>query len=75
MQHNCNFDKVSLLIKLRGIIWRIDKYVKDAEITDHPLCKAEYLELKADLERHSKKLEAAIVGLAKEDKFGFCEKC
>ncbi|MBW2969590.1 hypothetical protein KY309_02515 [Candidatus Woesearchaeota archaeon] len=75
MVHNCNFNKVALLTDMRRIIWRLDTYRKDADKAGHPLCKELLTEMEKDLKKYSKKLEEAIVGLAKEDKFGFCDKC
>lgn len=73
--HNCNFNKTALLTDIRRILWRLDVYKKDAKSASHPLCGKMLEEMGADLEKHSKKLEAAISGLAKEGKFTFCEKC
>lgn len=75
MVHNCNFNKTSLLTEMRRTIWRLETYKKDADKAGHPLCKEALNELERDLKKHSKKLEDAIVGLAKEGKFGFCDKC
>jgi len=75
MVHNCNFNKTALLVNLRRMIWRLETYKKDADTADHPLCKEVLNELEADLKKHSVKLQKAIVGLAKEDKFGFCDDC
>ncbi len=73
--HNCNYDKVALMHQLKQIWSRLDMYSKDAKGEDHPLCDKMYQELKKDLEKHIKKLEMAVTGLAKEGKFAFCEKC
>ncbi len=73
--HNCNFNKTSLLVEMRRALWRIEQYKKDAEKAGHPLCKDLLSEIEGDLKRHSQKLEQAIVGLAKEDKFTFCDNC
>jgi len=75
MVHNCNYDKVNLLASIRAIAWRLEQYKKDAKDASHPLCEKMYVELGADLEKYSQKLEAAITGLAKEGKFTFCKKC
>jgi len=53
----------------------MEQYAKDADAATHPLCRKVYEELKKDLDKHAKKLEQAVVGLAKEGKFTFCEKC
>jgi len=73
--HNCNFNKTALLVDFRRIIWRLDQYRKDAKAAGHPLCEKLLNEIEVDLKKHSKKLEDAIVGLSKEGKFGFCDKC
>ncbi len=73
--HNCNFNKTALLVDMRRIIWRLDQYRKDAKAANHPLCGKLLDELEHDLKKYSKKFEEAIVGLSKEGKFGFCEKC
>jgi hypothetical protein len=73
--HNCNYDKVALLHELKSIYWRLDQYSKDADEQNHPLCRKVYEDLKKDLDKHIKKLQAAVVGLAKEGKFDFCDKC
>lgn len=73
--HNCNYNKVALLHELKRLSWKLDQYAKDADAAVHPLCKAVYGDLKNDLEKHAKKLEQAVTGLAKEGKFTFCEKC
>ena len=73
--HNCNFNKTSLLANFRRVLWRIEQYKKDAKATGHPLCEKLLNECEADLKKHSKKVEDAISGLAKENKFTFCEKC
>jgi hypothetical protein len=73
--HNCNFNKTALLVDMRRIIWRLDQYRKDAKAANHPLCGKLLDELEHDLKKYSKKFEDAIVGLSKEGKFGFCEKC
>jgi hypothetical protein len=57
------------------MIFQIKQYKKDAKAAGHPLCDAMYADLEKDLTRHAKKLQDAIVGLAKEGKFEFCEKC
>jgi len=75
MEHNCNYNKASMMVEFRRLLWRLDQYMKDAEKANHPLCKDVLAECKADLVKHTKKLEEAIVGLAKEDKFNFCENC
>ena len=75
MVHNCNYDKTALLVEIRRIIWKLEEYRKDADNANHPLCKALYKDLENDLKKYSQKLEAAICGLAKENKFGFCDKC
>ena len=75
MEHNCNFNKAALLTDMRRIMWRIETYRKDADKANHPLCKELLDHLEADLKKYSKKFEDAIVGLAKEDKFTFCESC
>ena len=53
----------------------MDAYKKDAKTASHPLCGKLLDELEHDLKKYSKKFEDAIVGLSKEGKFGFCEKC
>jgi len=73
--HNCNFNKVALLADIRRILWRLDTYGKDANKAGHAECKKLLSVLERDLEKHSKELERAIVGLAKKGKFGFCKKC
>ncbi len=73
--HNCNFNKTALLVNLRRIIWRLETYKKDAKAANHPLCGKLLDDMEADLKKYSKKLEDAIVGLSKEGKFGFCDKC
>lgn len=73
--HNCNFNKTALLVNLRRTIWRLETYKKDAKTANHPLCGKLLDDLEVDLKKYSKKLEDAIVGLSKEGKFGFCEKC
>ena len=73
--HNCNYNKLSLLVHLRSMIWRMEQYRKDAKEAGHPLCEAAYNDLEKDLQKHAGKLQKAIVGLAKEDKLTFCEKC
>ncbi len=75
MVHNCNFNKTSMLVELRRALWRIDQYKKDADEAGHSSCKGLMDDLGKDLQKHSKKLEDAITGLAKEDKFSFCDKC
>jgi len=75
VMHNCNFNKTALLVDMRRIIWRLDTYRKDAKTASHPLCGKLMDEIEHDLKKYSKKLEDAIVGLSKEGKFGFCEKC
>ncbi|MBI4448619.1 hypothetical protein HY641_01140 [Candidatus Woesearchaeota archaeon] len=75
MVHNCNYDKTVLLGRLRSISWRLDQYQKDADTANHPLCKELYKDLEKDLDAYSKKLESAICGLAKEDKYTFCDEC
>ena len=67
---NCNYDKVQLLYKLSKIVAYLEKKaIKDAESGNHPLCAAEYTELKQDLERHIEKLRVAVEGLSREGKF------
>jgi hypothetical protein len=67
---NCNYDKTKLLYKLSKIVAFLEKRaIKDAESGNHPLCAAEYTELKQDLERHIEKLRAAVEGLSREGKF------
>lgn len=73
--HNCNYNKINALSRIKGLAWRIDDYVKDAEKAGHPLCAEMFKEIEKDLQKHAKKIESAIVGLAKEDKFTFCDKC
>ncbi|MBI4441560.1 hypothetical protein HY639_05310 [Candidatus Woesearchaeota archaeon] len=73
--HNCNFNKTHLLAKLRGMAWRLEQYRKDARVAKHNDCEKFYTELERDLLKHGKKLEQFIVKLAKEGKYGFCEKC
>lgn len=73
MEHNCNFNKCALLTDIRRILWRMDQYKEDAEKADHPLCRELLSEMEQDLKRYSKKLEQAITGLAKEDKFVFSD--
>lgn len=73
--HNCNFNKTALLTEMRRIIWRLDTYRKDADKAGHPLCRKTMEELEHDLKKYSKKFEDAIVGLAKEGKYTFCDKC
>ena len=75
MTHNCNYNKAALLVSLRRTLWRLEQYKKDAQIANHPLCVAVLKECEADMKKHSKKLEDAITGLAKEGKFTFCDKC
>jgi len=73
--HDCNYDKVQLLARCRKMMWQLKQYKKDAKAAGHPLCGVMYDELEKDLTKHAKKLQDAIVGLAKEGKFDFCEKC
>ena len=73
--HNCNFNKVNTLARIRGLAWRVEQFVKDSEKSGHPLCAEMFKELEADLLKHSRKLEMAIEGLAKEGKFTFCDDC
>ncbi len=73
--HNCNYNKIVLLARFRGMLWRLEQYKKDAKAANHPLCNKVLDEIEADLKKHSKKLEDAIAGLARENKFTFCEKC
>ena len=73
--HNCNFNETSLLVELRRTLWRLETYKKDAKTANHPLCGKLLDELEHDLKKYSKKLEDAVTGLAKEGKYGFCEKC
>lgn len=73
--HNCNYNKVNTLSRIKGLAWRVDQYVQDAQKAGHPLCAEMFKEMEKDLAKHSKKLELAIEGLAKEGKFSFCEKC
>jgi len=75
MEHNCNFNKIALLTQLRSLKWRLETYRKDAEAANHPFCNELMHELEADIDKFSKKLQDAVVGLAKEDKFTFCESC
>ena len=75
MEHNCNYDKTHLLMRLQAVLWRMNTYCADAKKAGHPLCEKMYRELEHDLRKHSKKLESAISGLAKEGKYNFCEKC
>ena len=70
MLANCNYDKTKLLYKLSKIVAFLDKHaIKDAGNDNHPLCAAEYSELKQDLEKHMEKLRVAIEGLSRESKF------
>lgn len=73
--HDCNYNKVNTLSRVRGLKWRIDQYIKDANKAGHPLCAEVFKDLDKDLGKASKKLEMAIEGLAKEGKFTFCDKC
>lgn len=73
--HNCNYNKTAMLTELRRLIWRMDQYKKDAQTAKHPLCNKMIEECEADLKKHSKKIEDAISGLARENKFTFCDKC
>jgi hypothetical protein len=73
--HDCNYNKIALLHELRRLLWRIPQYKKDSKSAGHPLCEKMYDELAKDLQKYSKKLEDAVVGLAKEGKFTFCDKC
>ena len=75
MPHNCNFDKTNLLVQIKSIMWRLDQYKKDAKKAGHTECEKLYEELHEDLHKYAKKLEAAIVGLAKEGKYEFCKAC
>lgn len=69
MKSNCNYNKIKLLHEVSHMIWSIRKnYIKDADKSKHPLCKKMYKELASDLEKHKKKLEDAIAGLANEGK-------
>jgi hypothetical protein len=73
--HNCNYNKTALLTDTRRLMWRLRTYKKDAKAANHPLCHKLIEEFEHDLKKYSKKLEDAISGLAKENKFTFCEKC
>ncbi|HLF54140.1 MAG TPA: hypothetical protein VI612_00275 [Candidatus Nanoarchaeia archaeon] len=73
--HNCNFNKTALLVNFRRTIWRLETYRKDAKSANHPLCGKLLDEIEKDLKKYSRKLEEAITGLAKENKFTFCDKC
>lgn len=69
MLNDCNYTKIRLLHDLSRIVWYIEKHaVEDAENENHKLCKEEYKELKADLEKHIEKLKQAVAGLSKEEK-------
>ena len=57
------------------VVSRLETYKKDAKTANHPLCGKLLDELEHDLKKYSKKLEDAVTGLAKEGKYGFCEKC
>ncbi len=70
MQTECNYDKTKLLHQLSAMSHFISKHaIPDAQKDEHPLCASEYGELKADLDKHILKLQAAVVGLSKEDKY------
>ena len=70
MLSNCNYDKTKLLYKLSKIVAYIErKAIKDADSDNHPLCAAEYAELKQNLEMHIEKLRVAVEGLSREGKF------
>ena len=73
--HNCNFNKTSLLVEFRRALWRLEEYKKDADKAGHPLCRDLLNDIEGDLKKHTVKLKEAIVGLAKEDKFTFCDDC
>ena len=73
--HNCNYNKTHLLVKLKGMAWRLEQYRKDAKKAKHKECEKFYDELEQDLLKHAKALEKKIVKLSKEGKFGFCDKC
>lgn len=70
MEKHCNYDKIKLLYQLSAMSHFLYKHaIPDAKNEGHPLCAAEYEELRKDIIKHIHKLKAAIVGLSKEGKF------
>jgi len=70
MLQSCNYDKTKLIHEISEIIRFIDLHaVKDSEETGHPLCGLVYSELREDLQKHLLKLNLAVQGLSKEEKY------
>lgn len=67
--NNCNYNCTQQLAKKLAFIWRIDKYVQDAEDCGHPACADVWKQIKEDEEKHVEMLKKAIEGLSKEGKF------
>ncbi|HSU73269.1 MAG TPA: hypothetical protein VLJ21_05475 [Candidatus Binatia bacterium] len=67
---NCNYNKTRVLADVKSLIWRIKNfYRKDAKDANHPLCNALLDELERDLAKYADKLQLAVVGLSRENKF------
>ena len=65
-----NYNKVKVLnsvVELAAFIQ--EKAIPDAKKAQHPLSVKMFGEMVSDLQKHSSKLQAAISGLSKEDKF------
>lgn len=70
MLNDCNYNKVKLLTDMSKIVYYLKKHAQlDAKREGHELCCAVCEEIEKDLEKHILKLQAAIEGLSKEDKF------
>jgi len=67
--NNCNYNCVHQLSKKLTLLWRIDRFIKDAKDCKHAECAEMWEKIGKDEEKHVEMLKKAIVNLSKQGKF------
>ncbi|MFQ6009687.1 MAG: hypothetical protein ACE5J7_01020 [Candidatus Aenigmatarchaeota archaeon] len=65
---DCDYNLIKQLTKKLQFLWGIDGYIKDAEKDGHKDCAELFREIKADEEKHAKKMKELLLKKVKEGK-------